>query len=52
MSIFFVEFGREDVFLEKNILLALIGYEVIISNSYPTRSRGILSNVDCECSRS
>lgn len=52
VNIFLLSWGGRAFFLENIILLALIGYEVIISNSYPTRSRGILSNVDCECSRS
>ena len=29
-------------FNKKNITLALVGYEMIIANSYPTRTRGII----------
>ena len=32
-------------FFNKTITLALVGYEMIIANSYPTRTRGIIITV-------
>ena len=33
-----------DVFNKTIILLELVGYEMIIANSFPTRTRGIIVN--------
>ena len=32
------------IFIKTIILHALLGYEMIIANSYPTRTRGIIVN--------
>ena len=36
------------VFSKTNIPLALVGYEMIIANSYPTRTCGIIANYPME----